>query len=95
VWDHSLVGALYKKYPNSCHIPTVPFLNVGDVVGVQRELIIYGTSCGRPITCWSIAQEIQSKLIIYGTACARPFTCQSILQEIPQFLSYFNNTISM
>jgi hypothetical protein len=70
-----VVGVSYKKYPNSCHIPTVPFLNVGDVLEMQGEFIIYGPACGRPITCWSTVQEIQSKLIIYGTACARPFTC--------------------
>jgi hypothetical protein len=32
VQDDSLVGALYKEYPSFCHIPTVPFLDVSEVV---------------------------------------------------------------
>jgi hypothetical protein len=36
--DYLLVGESYKKYPSSCHIPTAPFLNIGDVVKIQSKI---------------------------------------------------------
>jgi hypothetical protein len=60
--DHLLVRAFYKKYPSSCHISTIPFLNVGDVVEIQSKLKIWGTAYARLFTCWRIIQEIPQLL---------------------------------
>jgi hypothetical protein len=60
--DHLLVSALYKKYPSPCHIPTVLFLNVGDVVEIQSKLIICDTAYARPFTFCSIVPEIPQHL---------------------------------
>jgi hypothetical protein len=57
---HLPIPVLYRKYCSFSHIPAVPFLVVCDVVEIQSKLIIYGTACARPFTCWSIVQEIPS-----------------------------------
>jgi hypothetical protein len=48
---HAIVRALYNRYPSSCHIPTAPFINVGDVVEIQSKLKIWGIAYARPFTC--------------------------------------------
>jgi hypothetical protein len=60
VQDHSHDGVLYKRYCTFCHVSTVPFLNVGDVVGIQSKLKIWGTAGARPFTCWVLYQKYTS-----------------------------------
>jgi hypothetical protein len=39
--DHLPFAALYQKYPSTCDIPTVPFVNLGHVANIQIKLIMW------------------------------------------------------
>jgi hypothetical protein len=62
VQDHSHIGVLYREYYSFRYVLALPFLNADDVVEIQSKLIMLGTACVGPLTCWSIVQEIPQLL---------------------------------